>query len=132
MGETAARFLPWPGGEGQGGTSRKVPPCAPLVTFPASGKSRPRQGPRLQARKLPLPDSPVPLQSCLLVVPLSPCALSTSGEGIFVQNGLQTFFLRYDKMFCPNIPRRRYAENYLEEDGLLSCLLQKVKRSTKS
>ena len=44
MGETAARFLPWPGGEGQGGTIRKVPPCAPLVTFPALGKLRPPAG----------------------------------------------------------------------------------------
>ena len=40
MGETAARFSPWPGGGGPGNLSEGAP-GDPLVPFPSWGKERP-------------------------------------------------------------------------------------------
>ena len=51
MGETAGRFLPWPGG-GVPGNHSEGSPGDPLIPFPSRGKEcLPGEGPRPQARK---------------------------------------------------------------------------------
>ena len=50
MGETAARFPPWPGG-GAPGNHSEGSPGDPLIPFPSRGKEcLPGEGPRPQAR----------------------------------------------------------------------------------